>query len=215
MKLNIEAALRADYDAALVMHGHRCPAMPLGLRLGHLARRVLGVEKALDIQLLARLEIDRFHFATCLADGVQVATGCTTGKGNLELLGWGKLGLTLLDRRGHRAVRVAPRGEVILGAKDEGPLARYQFTGTPASEVPPDTMTQMIQMIFDMPDEQLFYAGRIEENSPAPARGCDLGQCGDFKGILCDHCGDVVVERYARLRGSQRLCVACAGYDRS
>jgi formylmethanofuran dehydrogenase subunit E len=215
MNLNIPPALRADYDAALIMHGHRCPAMPLGLRLGHLARRLLGVDKALDIQLLARLEIDRFHFATCLADGVQVATGCTTGKGNLELLGWGKLGLTLLDRRGHRAVRVAPRGAVILGAKDEGPLARYQFTGTPASEVPPDIMAQMIQMIFDLPDEQLFYAGGIEEGVAAPVRGCGLGQCGDFKGILCDRCGDVVVERYARLRGEQRLCIACAGYDRS
>ncbi len=56
MNLNIPPALRADYDAALIMHGHRCPATPLGLRLGHLARRLLGVEKALDIQLVARLK---------------------------------------------------------------------------------------------------------------------------------------------------------------
>jgi hypothetical protein len=37
--------------------------------------------------ITALVEIDRNHCSTCFADGVQVATGCTFGKGNIRSLG--------------------------------------------------------------------------------------------------------------------------------
>ena len=41
------------------------------------------------------------------ADGIQYVTGCTLGKDNIEKAGWGKLAITLVDKKSERAVRVA------------------------------------------------------------------------------------------------------------
>jgi formylmethanofuran dehydrogenase subunit E len=54
------------YKAGLLLHGHKCPAMPMGLRAG----------------LAALIEIGQDHCATCYADGIQMATGCTFGNRN-------------------------------------------------------------------------------------------------------------------------------------
>ena len=51
------------YQAALLLHGHRCPAMPMGLRAGLAALEALGVQRAADGQLTALVEIDRDHCA--------------------------------------------------------------------------------------------------------------------------------------------------------
>lgn len=64
-----------SYKVGLALHGHTCPAMPLGLRAGLAAMEALGVQHAPDGQLTALVEIDRNHCSTCFADGVQVATG--------------------------------------------------------------------------------------------------------------------------------------------
>jgi formylmethanofuran dehydrogenase subunit E len=40
-------------ELGLAFHGHKCPAMPLGLRAGAAAMNRLGVERAPDGQLAA------------------------------------------------------------------------------------------------------------------------------------------------------------------
>ncbi len=44
------------FDVALKFHGHRCPAMPMGLRAGMAAMRVLGVERSQDKELFLESE---------------------------------------------------------------------------------------------------------------------------------------------------------------
>ena len=101
------------YKAGLLLHGHKCPAMPMGLRAGLAALEALGVPRAADGQLTALIEIDSEHCATCYADGIQMATGCTFGKGNIRKLGYGKFVLTLVDNqdRAQRARRHPQRGD--------------------------------------------------------------------------------------------------------
>ena len=99
-------------------HGHKCPAMPLGLRASLAAMKKLGVSHSPDGQLIAILELDENHCATCFADGVQVATGCTFGKGNISKTGIGKWGLTLVDKKTGKAVRVVPKTEVMEKNKE-------------------------------------------------------------------------------------------------
>ncbi len=85
-------------EAGFKLHGHKCPAMPLGLRVGAAAMNALGVEHATDGQLLALVELGDAHCSHCFADGIQVVTGCTFGKDNIKQLGYGKFGLTLFDK---------------------------------------------------------------------------------------------------------------------
>ncbi|MDP2480583.1 MAG: FmdE family protein, partial [Candidatus Palauibacterales bacterium] len=89
---------KAFLDAGLQFHGHKCPAMPLGIRAGAIAMNRLGVPRSDGKTLLAVVELGDGHFAHCFGDGVQTVTGCTYGKGNIKELGYGKFGVTLVDK---------------------------------------------------------------------------------------------------------------------
>ena len=108
---------RDFFDDALKFHGHKCPAMPLGLRAGAAAMNSLRVNRTGDSEWLALVELGDHHCATCFADGIQMITGCTFGKGNIQKLNYGKWGLTLVDKKRNKAVRVVPRAEVMLANK--------------------------------------------------------------------------------------------------
>ncbi len=122
------------YKIGLALHGHKCPAMPLGLRAGEAAMQTLGVQHAPDGQLTALVEIDRNHCSTCFADGVQVVTGCTFGKGNIRSLGYGKFALTLIDNKTGRSVRVVATPEAMRRSQ-ESEFIKYRRQGVPASQV--------------------------------------------------------------------------------
>ncbi len=132
---------QALLEKGLWFHGHKCPAMPMGLQVSQAAMEALGVEqRAGASELVALVELDSDHCATCFADGVQVATGCTFGKGNIQKLGYGKWGLTLIDRKQNKAVRVAPRAEVMAEKKTE-------FMAKRKAGIPPTMISNEISSI--------------------------------------------------------------------
>jgi len=98
--------LKDYFDVALAFHGHRCPAMPMGLRAGLAAMKALGVERAQDKELVVESETGEGHAAGCFLDGVMVATGATYGKGNIKKLFYNKMAFTLIDVKTEKAVRV-------------------------------------------------------------------------------------------------------------
>ncbi len=61
-------------------HGHKCPAMPMGLIAGLAAMKALGIERSKDKELFVEAETGSGHAAGCFLDGVMTATGCTYGK---------------------------------------------------------------------------------------------------------------------------------------
>jgi formylmethanofuran dehydrogenase subunit E len=191
------------YQAGLLLHGHKCPAMPLGLRAGLAALKALGVERAPDGQLTALVEIDRNHCATCYADGVQMATGCTYGKGNIHRLGYGKFALTLIDNRTGRRVRVVTRPETIRRSQ-ESEFIQHRKQGEPASRIDLQLVEPLVEAVLSDPDEALFEIGPVEQVVPPAARPHD------FNTVLCTKCGEVTVERYARVKNSEILCIPCA-----
>lgn len=192
-----------DYlEAGLLLHGHRCPAMPMGLRVGAAAMNALGVERAKDGQLLALVEIGERHCATCFADGVQTITGCTFGKGNIRRLNLGKWGLTLIDRKTNRAVRVAPRAEAMLANKKTAFFTEYREKGVPASEVPDAVVAPLVERVMTAPPEMLYAVGEVESREvPEPPHS--------FASFVCDECGEMVAEPYGRVLGERRVCIPC------
>jgi formylmethanofuran dehydrogenase subunit E len=69
-------------------HGHPGPFLALGIRMGLLALRILGSPGFEGIT--AEVETGTEPPISCLADGVQVSTGCTAGKGNLVIKPFGR-----------------------------------------------------------------------------------------------------------------------------
>jgi len=184
------------------LHGHKCPAMPLGLRAGAAAMNKLGVERAQDGQLVALLELGEGHCAHCYADGVQMITGCTFGKGNIRQLGYGKFGLTLIDRATGRAVRVVPKAEAQAASKQTPFFKEYREKGIPASQVPLEVVAPLIEQVMAAPEDKILNIGEVHDHRlPKPVDA--------FDSFVCERCGDTVVEKYGRVVGDRRVCMPC------
>ena len=79
---------------AFEFHGHQCPFMPIGYRMGRLALEKLGVEREKDHGFFVFPELGEAHPQTCLMDGIQAATGATYGKLLIAKTFYGKLAAT-------------------------------------------------------------------------------------------------------------------------
>ncbi len=191
------------YQAGLLLHGHKCPAMPMGLRAGMAALEALGVERAADGQLTALVEIDSEHCGTCYADGVMMATGCTFGKGNIRKLGYGKFALTLIDNKTGRSVRVVTRNEATR-RNQESEFIQYRKKGVPASKIDPALVEPMVNFVLAEATENLFIVEPVKETRLTPSRPHD------FNTQVCSECGEIMVERYARVKNGKIVCIPCS-----
>lgn len=190
------------FEAGLTLHGHKCPAMPMGLRVGAAAMNKLGVERAKDGQLMALVELGENHCATCFADGVQMITGCTFGKGNIKRLGYGKWGVTLIDKKNGKAVRVTPKAEAMAANKKTTFFTEYREKGIPASQVPPEHVDPLVEQVMNAPDEQLLSISEVFdykwEDPPH-----------SFRSFVCEMCGEMTSELYGRVAGDKKVCIPC------
>jgi formylmethanofuran dehydrogenase subunit E len=190
------------YQTGLALHGHKCPAMPMGLRVGAAAMNALGVERAKDGQLVAEVEIGEEHCATCFADGVQMVTGCTFGKGNIRRLYLGKWALVLVDKKSGRAVRVAARADAMAANKQTDFFQKYRMKGVPASQVPAEVVEPLVERVMAAPQEKLLSVGEVFERA-LPERPHS------FESFVCELCGEMVAEPYGRLLGDKKVCIPC------
>lgn len=93
---------------AIRFHGHLGPFLVLGVKAGLRAVEVLGWN---PLKMRAIIYLKRRNPYTCFLDGVQFSTGCTLGKGNIEVFdGDGIRALFRVDRRG---VELEVRKEVL------------------------------------------------------------------------------------------------------
>ncbi|RMD87410.1 MAG: tRNA CCA-pyrophosphorylase [Calditrichaeota bacterium] len=183
-------------------HGHKCPAMPMGLRVGAAAMNALGVERAKDGQLLAILDLGEDHCATCFADGVQVITGCTFGKGNIKKTHKGKWTLILVDKKNQKAVRVNPKAEIMQANKETSFFKDYREKGIPASQVPDEVVEPLIKNVMSAPDEKILDISEVfdYEYHDHPH---------SFRSFVCEECGEMVVEKYGRVYDDKKVCQDC------
>jgi formylmethanofuran dehydrogenase subunit E len=65
------------------LHGHLGPFLIAGIRMGLLALKLLESGGYFGIE--ARSESGTIPPLSCLIDGVQIGTGCTLGKGNIQV----------------------------------------------------------------------------------------------------------------------------------
>ncbi len=189
-------------EPGLLLHGHKCPAMPLGLRVGAAAMNALGVARSGDKTLVALVELGDDHCSHCFGDGVQMITGCTFGKGNIRQLGYGKFGLTLVDKTTSRAVRVVPKAEVQMATKQTDFFQKYRMQGVPPSQVPDEVVDPLIERVMTTPESDLLDVGDVFAYD-TPLKG------ESFDSFICERCGDVVVESYGRIAHGLKVCIPC------
>ena len=190
-----------------VFHGHKCPAMPLGLRAGLAALEALGVARARDKELYCLVESGPAHATMCFVDGVQVATGCTFGKANIERLSYGKNAFTLIDVAAGRGVRVAVR-PAFLKKGLSSRFVELRRRGVPPQDVPPEVVEPLIERIAALPAEEMLLVGPAVPLEAPPREGT-------FEWRECEKCGEVTFACGLRYREGKLLCAGCAGYGRA
>ena len=115
-------------------HGHIGPYVVIGYRMGVVANRILGDD---PFSKFATVFTGKNPPMSCIIDGIQIASGCTIGKGNIEV------------KDEHRAKAVFTDGkksiEIVLKPDVKERIERSFKEGF-----------EIIDEIINMPDYELF-----------------------------------------------------------
>lgn len=190
---------------AFTFHGHQCPFMPLGYRMGLLALDALDVRREPDHTLHVICELGEGHPQTCLIDGIQAATGATYGKTLIEKTYWGKLAATFWYP-GKTAVRYALRAG-FLDEFGKCEFFAYRKRGIEPSNIPASIAQEAIDWTLTQTDEAVFSVQQRPDFVYQPPKG-------SFHKSLCTKCGEYVFERYVRYQDGKPVCIPCSGYLR-
>ena len=194
------------FRMALAFHGHRCPAMPLGLRAGLAALRTLGVERSKAHELFALAETGRGHAAGCFLDGIMAATGCTYGKSNIQKLYYNKMAFTLIDRATGRAVRVSLKPAFFAKAL-ESPFVQQRKAGVAPQDIAAEVVDPVLDRVLSLSEEEFLDIGPVHTHPLPSGKGM-------FEARSCAVCGEMTfVDKLRLTREGKLVCIPCSGYD--
>jgi formylmethanofuran dehydrogenase subunit E len=188
---------------AFEFHGHHCPFMPIGYRMGRLAMEKLGVERERDHGFFVFPEIGEGHPQACMMDGIQVATGATYGKLLMSKTFYGKLAATF-----HHPKKGAIR--ISLAADFVDAMGKFEFfvhrkKGVEPSLIHAEVSDDIIRWVYEQPDDVAFKIEPKPDFKFSPIKG-------SFNKTKCSGCGEYVFDRYVRMKDSQPVCIPCSGY---
>lgn len=188
-------------EMGIAFHGHRCPAMPLGLRAGLVAMERLGVQRAQDKELHVISETGKGHAAGCFLDGVMVATGCTYGKSNIEKRYYNKLAFTLIDTVAQKAIRVSIK-PAFFAQMLTSPFVEQRKAGVPPQNISPKLTDSLIERVLSLEERQFLDVGPVAEY-PFTRKG------GIFQAAPCAVCGELTF--VDKLADSEKglICIFC------
>jgi len=190
-------------DWAFEFHGHRCPFMPIGYRMGRVAMSVLGAEREQDHGFHVFPELGEGHPQTCMMDGIQVATGATYGKVLMAKTFYGKLAATF-HHPTKGAIRLALRPEFV-DAMGKFEFFAYRKRGIEPSVIPAAVTDEVIQWVAEQADDAVFKVEPRPEFRFTPVKG-------SFNKTLCSVCNEYVFDRYLRMKDGRPVCIPCSGY---
>jgi formylmethanofuran dehydrogenase subunit E len=171
------------------LHRHLCPRQVLGVRMGLAAGELLQVDlPQTDKQLYVIVETDG-----CATDGISVATNCWVGRRNLWIKDYGKVAATFVNSLTGESIRLVPRRECRQQAYRYAPDATNRWEA------------QLIGY-QSMPIDGLFYIQQVKLIKPLE----DWISQPNRK-VLCDSCGEEIINRREISENGIILCLACAG----
>jgi formylmethanofuran dehydrogenase subunit E len=187
------------FDDVVAFHGHTCPGLALGYRVGEYVIRNFS-PRAKDEELVAIVEND-----SCAVDAIQVLTGCTFGKGNLIFIDYGKQVYTFLRKPDGEGIRISIKWESPPETPEEADAWRKYQNGDSSEEVlriVHHRKTKKLKAIFEASTDELFDIKEVRMEVPRVARL--------FPSLRCQVCGEKVMETKARVKGGRIVCIPCA-----
>ncbi|MFW9929590.1 MAG: FmdE family protein [Candidatus Thorarchaeota archaeon] len=191
-------------NVGFILHNHICPAMPLGLRAGLLALKKLNMSRSQNKELKVLIENGPDHAALCFSEGVQVATSCTFGKGNISRTNEGKNAFTLIDLGKNQAIRISikfPFFQNMLNSE----FVQKRKSGIEPYQIDKSVALTAIGKMLQVTDENIFSFTNIFDYKSER-------KSGTFDYLQCEQCKEPVFESGIRKKGNNLLCQKCSGY---
>ncbi|MCX7792849.1 MAG: FmdE family protein [Thermodesulfovibrionales bacterium] len=189
-----------SYDDVVKFHGHSCPGLALGYRVGLRALKELGLEQgSSDEEIVAIVEND-----SCAVDAIQVITGCTFGKGNLIFNDYGKQVYTIVKRPSGEGVRISIDYIPPEESAEEREAWRRYSEGDRSEDVLKivhSRKAKKLAAILDATDEEIMKLTKVKIELPKEAK--------IYRSVRCEVCGEKVAEPKARLKEGRILCIPC------
>ncbi|MGV8124793.1 MAG: FmdE family protein [Candidatus Xenobiia bacterium LiM19] len=186
-------------------HGHRCPFMPIGYRMGRVAMEHLKVEREKDHGFFVFPEVGEGHPMTCMVDGLQAATGATYGKVVIEKTFHGKLAATFYHP-GKGAVRYSLKPD-FMDAMGKFEFFTYRKKRIEPSQIPAPVADEVINWTYEQTDECMFKVEPRPDFKFSPVKG-------SFNKARCSICDEYVFERYLRIKDGKPVCIPCSAYTK-
>ena len=184
---DFETLLRGSASA----HGHLCPGQVVGVRMGMLGCRLIGLDDPQSHdqikKLIVYVEMDR-----CTGDAVAYVTGAKLGRRSLKYVDYGIMAATFLNLETGAAYR-------IISTEDARDLAHFY-----APEIE-GKYQQQLEAYKRMPDSVLFRVQKVqvdinELDLPGPTR----------KKVTCEKCGQAVRDGREVVMEGVTMCKPCA-----
>ena len=197
--------LQELFEVGMKFHGHKCPAMPLGLRAGLVAMKALGVERAKDKELFVIAETGKGHAAGCFLDGIMTATGCTYGKSNIEKRYWNKMAFTLVNQQTGKAVRVSLKPDFFEKALNS-PFIQKRKAGVLPQDIEPEIADPLVERILSLEESAFLDVGEVHSVEVKKGKGI-------FTARRCARCGELTfVNKLRDTEDGSLVCIPCSGY---
>jgi len=187
-------------------HGHICPFMPIGYRMGQIAMRELGVQRIGDHGAFGLSEMGVGHPQTCMIDGFEAATGCTYGKLMMERLNYGKAACILFVP-GKGAVRVYLKS-VFQDELGKQEFFVYRKKGIEPSQIPREVTDTVVTLVLSTPEDEMFTISNLPDFTFGRPKS-------SFAKTKCSNCGEYVFERYVRMVDGKPYCIPCSEYTQT
>lgn len=192
---------------AETLHGHLCPGLTLGVKAGQYAMDYLQQENTGMEEVEAIVECNN-----CFTDGIQVVTGCTFGNNALLYKDLGKIAVTVARRRDGSAVRLVVRPDfrekIFARYPAAGPLfdkVVAQRQGTPEDH-------HRFQHLWAAVARRELEEVDLKEQLAIQTLTIELPSYARiFPTVVCQRCGEGVMEPRVRVKEGQKLCLSCAG----
>lgn len=168
------------------LHGHICPPVLFGLRVGQKVRELFESVFKSQKDVLAIFETDACH-----ADGVQIASGVTFGRGSIRLKMMGKMGITFFDPdtgEGYRFLLLRDHFEDIR--KKLNDKVSYK---------------KLAKWFSSLPEKELWIIRKIKINQE------EIREPIVHESTFCDKCGEQVMVKESIKIETGRICKLCAG----
>lgn len=111
---------KTDWERCVEFHGHTCPGLAIGYKVGLAAIKKLNIGFSKDEEIVCVTEND-----ACGVDAVQVLTGCALGKGNLLYRDTGKQAFSFFNRITGEGIRIVFKGVLNRDIMDREEMQKY------------------------------------------------------------------------------------------